>query len=179
MTTKTTRSADIESVLNKCEAIEASLIKEAKLLGDFATELNALQKSIDISDVGQVQRMTTLLTISQVGGQRRTYRHQEMETAQKALIGSSQSFASKVFAPRLRDMRARALLKVEGKLHQHFPEKEALRTAAHQSTELSELAPIEAGAVMSSYGTDDAMRQAKILLAAWSAADAFEQKHLG
>jgi hypothetical protein len=178
MTTKTTPSADIESALDKCESIQTALAKEEKLLRDSTAEQNSLQKTIDISDPVQLQRMATLLTIAQVGGPRRTYRHQERETALKALRDLSQSFLSKTLAPRLRDMEARALAKVEGKLKQHFPEEDALRSAANHSTELSALARIRALAVIDDYGIDEAMRQAKRLLEVWKAADAFEQQHL-
>src|ERR1035438_8420769 len=70
---------ELKGVLDNAEAIEASLIKEAKLLRDSADELHAFQKTIDLSDFAQVQRMTRLLTIAQVGNVRRTHRHQEKE----------------------------------------------------------------------------------------------------
>src|ERR1017187_9376484 len=73
---KTDMTQELKSALDKCEAIEAALIKERKFLEDSATELHALQHTIELSDLAQVQRMTTLLTIAEVGGPRRTYRHQ-------------------------------------------------------------------------------------------------------
>jgi hypothetical protein len=169
---------ELQSALKECEAIQASLLKEEKLLKDSAAELNSLQRTIDISDVGQLQRMTILQTISQVGSPRRAHRHKENETALKALVATSQSFVSKVFAPRLRDLNARAVAKVEGKVKQHFPDKEALQAAVQHSTELLALAPILRCAVIRDYGVDGAIRQAELLLEAWSDADAFEQQHL-
>jgi hypothetical protein len=67
---------------------------------------------------------------------------------------------------------------VESKLKAHFPEPDALSSAANHSTEMSALAPIQAHAVIHDYSADGAMRQAKLLLEAWSAADAFEAQHL-
>jgi hypothetical protein len=67
---------------------------------------------------------------------------------------------------------------VEKKLKPHFPEPDALSSAATHSTELSALAPIQSHAVVHDYSTDGAQRQAKLLLEAWIAADAFEQQHL-
>jgi hypothetical protein len=169
---------ELESALEKCEAIEASLTKEKKLLEDSAAELNALQKTIEVSDVGQLQRMTTLLTIAQVGGSRRTYRHQEFADARKALVDVSRQFVGTVFAPRLRQLESRAIAKVEKKLGQHFPDKDALRSAVQHSTEMLKLAPIQAQTVIQDYSTDGGMRLAKGLLEAWSAADAFEADQL-
>jgi hypothetical protein len=178
MKTNTIPTADLASALEKCQGIEASLLKEEGLLKDSAAELNALQRTIDVSDVGQVQRMTTLLTIAEVGGPRRTYRHQENETAKKALIAHCQSFAKEHFAPRCRQLETRARAKVEQKLKQHFPDRDALQSAINHSTELAALAPIQAQAVIRDYSTDGAIRQAKVLLEASAAADSFEAKHL-
>jgi hypothetical protein len=178
MEPKTNPANELKTALEKCLGIEASLIKEAKLLADSAAELNALQHTIEISDVAQLQRMTTLLTIAQVGGSRRTYRHQENETARKALSAHCQSFVREALAPRLRDLEARARARVEKKLKPHFPEADALSSAASHSTEISALAPIQAHAVIHDYSADGAMGQAQLLLAAWAAADAFEQNHL-
>ena len=72
---------ELKGALEKCEGIEASLTKEQKMLADSATELNSLQRTMDISDTVQLQRMTILLTIEAVGGPRRTYRHQDLEAA--------------------------------------------------------------------------------------------------
>jgi hypothetical protein len=178
MNPKTNPADELNTALANCEAVEAALSKEAKFLVDSSAELRTLQKTIDISDVSQVHQMGTLLTIAQVGSPRRVFRHQENMIAQKALIDISQSFVSKVFVPRLRDLQARATAKVEAKLKLLFPDKEALRSAAQHSTELLALAQIEMQAKIFSYQQDDAIRQAKILLKAWEAADAFEQLHL-
>jgi hypothetical protein len=141
------QSGELKADLDKCESIEASLVSEAKLLRDSADERDALQKTIEISDSGQLARMTTLLTISQVGQDRRTFRHQERDSALKVLVDSSQSFVSKVFAPRLRDMEARAVVKVEGNMSKHFSNKDSLRSAVQHSTELQALGPIKDNAV--------------------------------
>ena len=175
---KTNAAQELQSALTKCESIEASLVKEAKLLVDSAVELNTLQKTIDISDVSQVQRMGTLLTIAAVGGPRRTYRHQENETAKKALTEACQSFSRKGFGPRLRDMEARTLGKVKEKLKPHFPHEESL-LACHHSPELSALTEIGAHEVLRDYSPLGAIKQATILLEAWAAADKFEAQYLG
>ena len=179
MKLKTNPTDEIKAALDKCEAIEASLLKEAKFLSDSSAELNALQKSIDVSDTAQVQRMTTLLTISQVGVPRRTYRHQEAESAKTALVDCGRGFTSGALAPRLRDIETRIRARVEEKLKPHFPEAGALRIASNHSTELSALASIQQQAVIRDYSGDGAVRQAKLLLEAWGAADAFELQHLG
>jgi hypothetical protein len=175
---KTNPSDELKAHLAAAENIEASLISEAKLLRESADEQNALQRTIDISDFGQLQRMTALLTIEQVGQARRTYRHQECDSALKALVDSSQDFLGKVFSPRLRDLEARAVVKVEAKISKHFTDKDALRSAVQHSTEFQVLGPIQKAAHMFSYQTDDAVRLAKILLEGWRAADAFESKFL-
>jgi hypothetical protein len=179
MKTNTIPTSDLQSALDKCEAIEASLVKEAKLLADSAAELNTLQRTIDISDIAQVQRMTPLLTIERVGGPRRSYRHQENETAKKALVAHCATFAKEHLAPRLRQLETRARAKVEQKLKQHFADKESLQSATNHSTELAALAPIQAQVIIHDYSTDGAIHQAKVLLEAWAAADSFEAKHLG
>ena len=178
MKSETNPAAEIKAALDKCEAIEASLLKEAKFLTDSSAELSALQKTIDVSDTTQVQRMTTLLTISAVGGPRRTYRHQEKETSLKALVDANRHFATTHLSPRCRALEARARAKVEQKLKPHFPEADALRSGANHSTELSALASIQGQAVVRDYSADGAIRQAKLLLEAWSAADAFESQYL-
>jgi len=175
---KTNPSDELKAPLAAAENIEACLANEAKLLRDSGDEKNALQKVIDISDGGQLARMATLLVIEQVGQPRRTYRHQEQESALKTLVDSSQSFVSNVFAPRLRDMEARAVVVVETNMDKHFSNKDALRSAVQHSTELQALGPIKEAAHMFSYRTDDAIRLAKILLEGWRAADAFEAKYL-
>jgi hypothetical protein len=176
---KTNAAQELKSALDKCEDIEASLVKESKLLGDSAAELDALQRIIEISDTGQLQRMVTLLAIAQVGGTRRSYRHHEMDAAQKALTAHCQIFVREALAPRLRDLEVRARARVEMKLKPHFPpESDALRAASNHSTELTALTPIQADVVIHDYSEDGAMRQAKILLDAWAAAGAFEVKHL-
>jgi hypothetical protein len=178
MKPKTNPTDEIRAALDKCEGIEASLIKEVKFLSDSSAELNALQKTIDVWDVAQVQRMTALLTISQVGGPRRTYRHQEAEAAKTALVDCCRGFSTGALAPRLRDIEARTRARVEEKLKPHFPEAEALRSASSHSPELSALALIQQHVVIRDYSPDGALRQAKLLLEAWSAADAFESQYL-
>src|ERR1035437_5933200 len=121
---------EIKAALDRCEAIEANLGKEAKFLVDSSAELHSLQRTIDVSDTAQVLRMTALLTIAQVGAPRRTYRYQEMETAQTALIDCCKSFTKEALGPRLRDLEARTRARVEQKLKPHFPESEALRSAS-------------------------------------------------
>jgi hypothetical protein len=140
---KTDMTQELKSALDKCEAIEAALIKERKFLEDSATELHALQHTIEVSDLAQVQRMTTLLTIAQVGGTRRTYGHQELETARTVLIAANTEFAKRSLAPRCQQHESRALAKVEGKLKPHFPDEDALRRAAFESKEMSALVPIQ------------------------------------
>ena len=178
MNPKTNPADELKTALDKCEAVEASLIKEANLLRDSASEFRALQSTIDIADTAQVQRMTTLLTISTVGTPRRTYRHAENEAAQKALVEACQTFSSKVFGPRLRDLQARALAKVKGKLKPHFPHEESLLAACEHSPELSALAEIAGHQVLQDYTPGGAIRQAHILLEAWSAADKFAARYL-
>jgi hypothetical protein len=94
------------------------------------------------------------------------------------LVSISQGFVSNAFAPRLRDLNARAADKVEKKLKQHFPDKDALQSAVQHSTELLALAPILRNAAIHDYSVDGAIHQAKLLLEAWTAADAFESQHL-
>jgi hypothetical protein len=169
---------ELESALEKSEAIEDSLIKERKLLDDSAAELNTLQRTINLSDVGQLQRMTTLLTIAQVGVPRRTYRQQESEAARSALVDVCRQFVGTVFAPRCRQLESRTLAKVEEKLGQHFPDRDALRSAVQHSTEMLKLAPIQAQAAIRDYGAEAAMRTAKLLLEAYRGADSFESECL-
>ena len=160
------------------ESIEASLANEAKLLRDSADETHALQKTIDISDSGQLARMTSLLTIEAVGQARRGFRHQEMEAAQKALVDASAHFAKTALAPRCQQLESRARAKVSDKLKKHFPDDDARQSAVQHSPEFAALAPIEGRAVVRDYSPDGAIRQAKVLLDAWTAADAFEQQFL-
>jgi hypothetical protein len=169
---------ELQAALDNCERIETGLAKEAKLLADSAAEHNGLLKTIDISDPGQLQRMTTLLTISAVGGGRRTYRHKENEAAQVALVTACSKFVKEDLAPRCRQIESRVRVNVEKKLKPHFGDGDALRSAANHSTELTALAPILNAAVIQDYSADGAIKQAKRLLEAWSAADAFEAKFL-
>lgn len=169
---------ELKTALDVCESIETSLAKEAKLLADSAAEHNGLLKTIDVSDPGQLQRMTTLLTISAVGNARRTYRHAENATAQTALIAAASKFVKEHLAPRCRQLDARVRANVEKKLKPHFGDGDALRSAANHSTELTALAPILNSAVISDYSADGAIKEAKRLLEAWSAADAFEARYL-
>jgi hypothetical protein len=175
---RTNPSDELKAHLAAAENIEASLAGEEKLLRDSADEQHALQHTIELSDSGQLQRMTALLTIAQVGQARRTHRHHEMETARKALVDASAHFVKTALAPRLQQLESRAFAKVEGKLKPHFADADSLRSAAHSSRELSELTAIKNEAILRSYGTDDAIREARRLLKAWNDADAFEQKHL-
>jgi hypothetical protein len=175
---KKNETEDLARGLANCRGIEASLAKEKKFLEDSAAEKNALGRTIDVVNKAQLLRMSELLTIEQVGSQRRTYRHLEFADAQIALVDSCRKFAGTVLAPRCRQLEERAHAKVEEKLGQHFPDKDALRAAALQSTELTKLAPIQAASVIHDYGADVAMKSAELLLKAWAAAEAFESEHL-
>lgn len=175
---RTNPSDELKAHFAAVENIGASLAGEAKLLRTSADEQHALLHTIDISNSVQLQRMTELLTISQVGQARRTHRHHEMETAQKALIDASAHFVKTALVPRCQQLESRALARVEGKLKSHFADEDALRSAAYSSRELSELAPIKDSAIIRDYGTDTSILVASRLLKAWSAADAFEAKYL-
>src|ERR1035437_4056336 len=128
---------ELKTALDNCESIETSLAQEAKLLADSAAEHNGLLKTIDISDPGQLQRMTTLLTISAVGSARRTYRHGENETAKIALTAAASKFVKKHLAPRCGQLESRVRAKVEQKLKPHFGDGDDLRSVANHSTELA------------------------------------------
>src|ERR1035437_1128659 len=167
---------ELKTALDACENIVTSLAKEAKLLADSASEHHALLKKIDISDPLQLARMTTLLTISACGNERRKYRHGENVTAQTALIAACSKFAKEDLVPRGRELEVRVRAKVEQKLKPHFGDGDALRSAANHSIELSALAPILNSAVIQDYSADGAIKQAKRLIEAWSAADAFETR---
>jgi hypothetical protein len=177
MERKINLASELKAALDKAEAIEASLIKEAKLLRDSADELHAFQKTIDFSDPAQVERMTGLLTIAAVGNPRRAYHHRENELALAALVAENAQFARTVLYPRCQQLEARARAKVEKKLKPHFEGQDALQRATLESTELSALAPIKDLAIIRDYGADTAIRTAKLLLAAWASADAIEQNH--
>jgi|ERR1035437_1597498 hypothetical protein len=104
MSTKTNPTDALTAALERCQGIEAALASEQKTIKDADAELNSLQRTIDVSDLAQVRRMTELLTITEVGNPRRTYRHQEMENAEKALVAQCQSFVREALAPRLSDL---------------------------------------------------------------------------
>ena len=178
MERKTNLTDELQAALDNCEGIEASLTKEQKMLSDSAAEQNSLQRTIDISDPGQLSRMTTLLTISAVGSARRTYRHGENATAQTALIAAASKFAKDHLATRCRQLEARVRANVEKKLKPHFADTDALQSAASQATELAALAQIQSRIVITDYSSGGAIGRSKVLLDAWSAADAFEAKYL-
>jgi hypothetical protein len=178
MKVNTNPSNELKAVLDNCEGIAASLIAEDKFLKESSAELHAFKKTVNFSDSAQALRMAVLLAISMVGQERRKFRHQEMETAQTALIDCCKSFSTGDLAPRLRDIEARTRVRVEEKLKQHFPESDARRSASDHSPALMALALIQQHVVIRDYSIDGAVRQAKLLLEAWSAADAFEAKHL-
>lgn len=178
METKTNPDSELKSIPDNAEAIEASLIKEAKFLRDSADELHAFQKTVDLSDFAQVQRMTGLLTIAQVGNVRRTHRHHAKDIALAALIAENAQFAKTALYPRCQQLEARARARAEKKLKPHFADEDALRIAVQHSTELSALAPIREREVIHDYSANGAIRTAKLLLGAWAAADAFEAKYL-
>ena len=162
----------------RCQGIEEALAIEQKTIKDASTEMHSLQRTIDIRDPAQLQRATSLLTIAQVGNERRAYRHQEHQAALQELTAASVEFVKTHFYPRCQQLEARARAKVSDKLKKLFPDEGARQSALVHSPELVALAAIQRGAVVSDYSSDGAIRQSKLLLDGEAAADAFETQHL-
>ena len=171
-------SDGLRAVLETCERLTDNLASQKKVIDGGNAELHSLKKTIDLSDAGQVARMTHLLTLETVGNDRRAYLLQEMPDSLGVLVTANREFASNTLQPRCRELERRALAKLEEKLKPHFPDADARRAAAMHSTEMMALAPIQAQVVIRDYGADGAVRQAKVLLESWQAVDAFEAAHL-
>jgi hypothetical protein len=175
---KTNATQELQSALDNCEAVEAALVKEAKFIRDSLDELHAFQKTVDLSDFAQRQRMTCLLTISQVANVRRGHRHQEKGIALAALVAENAQFAKTALHPRCQQLEARVRAKVSDKLKKLFPDENARQSAVLHSPEFLALAPILERTIVSDYTPEGAILQSKIILGAWANADEFEQNHL-
>jgi hypothetical protein len=179
MNVKTNPTDEVKSGLEELLRIQSSLVKEEKLSADSAAEHGALLLTVDLFDGAAVDRLSRLQTNVAAAPMRLAARREELVAEKRALVDACDRFSRTVLSPRCEQLESSALAKVEEKLNQSFPDEDALRSAANRSTELTALAPTLEAAGRSAYEySESIVRHAKLLFETWTAADAFEKRHL-
>jgi hypothetical protein len=174
----TTEVLEIESALDNCRRLETRIDRDRKMMADANTELHALKHTADLGNESTLGRVSQILAIQAIGPERSSAHYREFDSARTSLIQVCNAFIKTALGPRYRELERRALAKVGKQLQASFTDPDSLRTAAHHSSVLTELRPIEAATVQNMLQVESREKLAERSLRAWSDCEAFENKHL-
>lgn len=169
---------NVQAALARCQSIETQISQDEQFIATAATELAALEISVDFKDAKGLARVAELQTIAELAPRRLPARQEAFAGAERDLLQECHSFISNHLGPRCRELTAEATKRVRQDLGKHIKEQDALDEAVENSELILELIKIKHPVTIEANPYVGVKNYAEKLIAAWDAAEAFEKTNL-
>ncbi len=171
-------SAIVSAALNKVSALETEIPQLKELSDRSASELAALECSVDLSDSKGLAEVARLQTLTALVPRRLAVRAEELVAAHAGLLEACHDFVSNGLGPRCQALAGRIKGKLSPELSRHFRDASALDSAINSSSLAIELNGIQSVAVKREPSPEQMKNYARSLVQAWENLGKFEKENL-